>query len=202
MKKFSEEQKKDLKKIKTELYSLFPEKDKKNFIKHLNNEDLLHYLEKHVIPVLFGSFENTRASIVNLLILVANLLQRDKYLAYIQAMDDIPAFIDSYQPSFIPDCPCHRIKEMKGKVEVKACFYNGGKPGSCNKAACPMPNDERPEPLQKIDCPVCEGDLKKTCSICFNLGTVEKGKICPTCEGNPIECETCGNSRINPEWQE
>lgn len=198
--KLSAAQEKKIGEMREQMVLLYP--DQKEALEGMGNEALLLFAENSTLPALLGSFDSMRTSIINLLILLANVLERDKYQGYIEALDDIPTFIDSYKDPYLPDCAYYQTTETQGNAEIKGCTLDVAKPEPCDRCACKLPDEQRPEIFKMETCPVCNGKSTKPCQLCFNFGKAETGKICPECKGVEIDCDTCNNTRINPSWED
>lgn len=186
--------------MRKQMVLLYP--DQKKHLEAMGTEALLLFAENSTLPALLGSFDSMRTSIINLLILLANLLKRDKYQGYIEALDDITVFIDSYKAPYLPGCGYYQTIGAQGNAEIKGCTFDAAKQEPCDRCACKLPDEQRPKIFRMEVCPVCNGKSKKPCQLCFNFGKAEIGKICPTCKGSDIECDTCNNTRINPSWED
>ena len=200
MLKLNEDQQTQIGAMRAQLVALYPEQ--KAIIDKMETEALLIFMENSTLPALLGSFDSVRTSIINLLILLSNLLERDKYQGYIEALDHIPTFIDSYKDPYLADCGYYQTIGNEGNAEIKGCTFDIAKNIPCDRCACPRPNEDRPDIYKMEICPVCGGKSTKPCQLCFNFGKVEIGKICPECKGVEIECHTCSNTRINPIWED
>ena len=206
---YSKETEKKIALLRQELEGLMPQQASE--IASLDNIDLLRMVESQTVPALIGSWEQTRGAIIKVLMLMDSITNRKQYGDYIDALDSVPEYLDSHMPPYIEGCNKFDIIGNKGKAEIHGCSINREGLYECSGRSCPMPDAARPEKYQRVKCPLCKGEGTSPCTLCGNIGVVEKGKICPDCNGrggHPTEgsdevvtiCITCSKSGVNPDW--
>jgi hypothetical protein len=226
----SEEQTEKMNILKERLIQLSSPEDGKK-LKETSDEEFIAHLQMSLIPTLLSSWDATRDMLVNALELTSELSDgAHKFKQYLEAMSTINTFIDSYKPSYIPECGSYKTIAYHGKAEVKGCeiklladnngvIEQGSRNIECSKHDCPMSEDCKPDSFKMVKCPKCNDD-DGLCSLCFGMQKVEAGKVCDKCHGtgllsfkmtkaesganiieDEVECTHCNKTGINPDWE-